>query len=162
LLQDERFDSSPKDYPFQDHVDPLATRLPLYINAKDCAVEWIGESARRASEAGKSALFFLLHATFYTKNGLFPMSSDAIGDYYTARNLTRMTEALGDPVARPYYPFFDALRETALAYPNLMFQVVHSDSHRFLSTRMLPSINNHKKHIRSHHNVMIHQIEGAR
>lgn len=68
--QDERNDSPPKNYPFQDHVDPLSSRFPLYVNAKDCAVEWIAESARRASNSGKAALFFMLHASFYQENGV--------------------------------------------------------------------------------------------
>lgn len=70
--QDERFDAAPKDYPFQDDVDPLSSRFPLYVNAKDCALEWIEKAPRRASEAGKSALFFMFHATFYQKNGVMP------------------------------------------------------------------------------------------
>lgn len=160
LIQDERYDRPGQNYPLQDEVDPLASRLPLYVNAKDCAVEWIGETARRASESGKSAVFFMLHATFYQKNGVSPIASGAIGTYYNRTNLARMTKEIGEEVARPYYPLFDAFVETALKYPDIMFQIVHSDSHRFLSTRLLPHINNHKTNIGSHHNVMIHQVEG--
>lgn len=160
-MQDERFDKAPKNYPYQDDVDPLADRLSLYVNAKDCAIEWIAETARRASESGKSALFFMLHASFYTKNGVSPVTSGAIGTYYNHVNLTRMTKALGNEVSRPYFPLFDALAEVALEYPDLMFEVVHSDAHKFLSTRLLPQINNRGTRIRSHHNMMIHQVEGA-
>lgn len=88
------------------------------------------------------------------------MSSGAIGEYYNRRNLTRLTQEIGDEVGRPYYPLFDALRETALQYPTLMFEVVHSDAHKFLSTRLLPQLNNGRR-IQSHHNLMIHQVEGA-
>lgn len=131
------------------------------MNAKDCALEWIEEAARRASDAGKSALFFMFHATFYQKNGAMPITSAAIGNYYNANNLTRMTRQIGNEVKSPYVPLFEALSKVALEYKDLMFEVVHSDAHKFLSTRLLPQINNHRTNIRSHHNMMIHQVEGA-
>ena len=159
--QDERQDAPGKDYPNHDLVDPLSSRLPLYVNAKDCAVEWIAETAERAHSAGKRALFFLFHATFYHKNGLHAIPSGAIGEYYNRTNLQQMTAAIGNEVERPYYPLFDALRDTALRYPDLMFQIVHSDAHKYLSTRLLPQLNNGPFRNRTHHNMMIHQVEGA-
>jgi hypothetical protein len=161
LPKDERFDKPGKNYPDQDKVDPLSSRLDLYVNAKDCAVEWIAETARRAQTSGKRALFFTFHATFYQQNGVRAIPSGAIGEYYNRTNLARMTAALGNEVERPYVPLFDALRDTALAYPDLMFQVVHSDAHRYLSTRLLPHLNNGPNRNQTHHNLFIQQVEGA-
>ena len=42
-----------------------------------------------------------------------------------------------------------------------MIYVVHSDAHRFSQIRMNPSLDNLKSKTFSHHNLMIHQIEGA-
>ena len=151
---------SPTKLSIQDEVDPLSCRLPLYVNAKDCALEWIEESARRATQSVKSALFLMFHATFYNQNGTNPMTSGAIGNYYNAKNLIHMIQMIGYDVLRPYVPLFDALASVASEYPNLMFEVVHSDAHKFLSTRLQPQIKNHRK-ILSHHNVMIRQVEGA-
>ena len=128
---DERFDAAPKDYPFQDDVDPLSSRFSLYVNAKDCALEWIEEAARRAPEAGKSALFFMFHATFYQKNGVMLITSGAIGNYYNANNLTRMTRQIGNEVKSPNAPLFEALSKVAFEYKDLLFEVVHSDAHKF-------------------------------
>lgn len=131
------------------------------MNAKDCAVEWIAETARRAHVSGKRALFFMFHATFYHLNGVRPIPSGAIGEYYNRTNLARMTAALGNEVERPYFPLFDALRDTAFAYPDIVFQVVHSDAHRYLSSRLLPQLNNSPNLNRTHHNLFIQQGEGA-
>lgn len=106
-------------------------------------------------------MFFLLQATFYTNNANDPLANDGMGDFYGGDNLYSNTSALGiPPVSLPYKPFFDKLYETSLLYPSLMFQVVHSDSHRFSSVRLHSDLDNRKTNLLSHHNVMIHQTEG--
>ena len=153
-------------YPYQDETDPLSGRLPLFLQAKDCGLEWIEESAASASTSGLRALFFLFHATFYGGSGKAPLGSNSVGQYYNRDNLKKYTQKLyddpGDVVDRPYKPLFDKLTATAKAHPNLMFYVVHSDAHRYLTIRMNPTMNNKGEgQIESHHNMMIHQVEGA-
>jgi hypothetical protein len=48
-LDDERQNG----YPYQDEVDPLEGRLSMFLNAKDCALDWIEQSAEKASLAAK-------------------------------------------------------------------------------------------------------------
>ncbi len=60
-----RKDERESGYPEQDSVDPLKDRLGMYVNAKDCAVDWIEYAAETAHNSGKRAVFFMLHATFY-------------------------------------------------------------------------------------------------
>jgi len=144
----------------------LAGRLALFLQAKDCGLEWIEETAATASTEGKRALFFLFHATFYGNNGRDPLGSSSVGEYYNRTNLEKYTQALydnqEDVVDRPYKPLFDKLTATAKAHPELMFYVVHSDAHRFMTIRMNPTIHNYgEDKIYSHHNMMIHQVEGA-
>jgi hypothetical protein len=154
--QDER-----DDYPYQNSVDPLADRLALYLNAKDCALDWVDYAARTAFQNNKRVVFFLLHATFYTNSANEPLANHGIGQFYDAVNLFSNTSALGvPPVSLPYKPFFDKLHATSLMYPSLTFQVVHSDSHRFSSVRLHADLDNKKTQLLSHHNVMIHQTEG--
>jgi hypothetical protein len=156
IQQDER-----SGFPYQNSIDPLENRLAMYLNAKDCALDWVDYAARTAFQNKKKVVFFLLHATFYTNSGNEAMSNNGLGDFYGGGNLFSNTSALGiPPVSTPYKPFFDKLYETSLLYPTLMFQVVHSDSHRFSSVRLHSDLDNLKTELRSHHNVMIHQTEG--
>mmetsp|Transcript_37429 Transcript_37429/g.77641 ORF Transcript_37429/g.77641 Transcript_37429/m.77641 type:complete len:410 (-) Transcript_37429:1486-2715(-) len=150
-------------YTDQDLVDPLKDRLAMYVNAKDCALDWIEYSAEQANATDKRALFFMLHASFYDKYGSRPLGSGSIGEYYSPDVLRNFTVAWKDPVRRPYRPLFRKFEQIALRYPNLQFQIVHSDAHRWFQTRFNPYLNNHgnAKQVQSHHNMMIHQTEGA-
>ena len=139
----------------------MAKRLPLYLNAKDCALEWIEESAKKAQSTGKSALFFMLHASFYGANGRRPIGNSGIGEYYKDRlwNFTKR-HTPKSPVRKPYVPLFRKLTEVALTYPELSFHVVHSDAHEFRTVRMNPHLHNSPRTIHSNHNLMIHMVEG--
>ena len=148
-------------YPYQDFVDPLKDRLAMYINAKDCALDWIDYAAERAFQSGKRALFFLFHATFYAKYASVAMGAGTIGEYYKPDNLRNMTKQWGDQVGRPYLPLFEKLKEVSRKYNTLHFAVIHSDAHRWFQTRFDPFTHNYRNKIRSHHNMMIHQTEGA-
>jgi hypothetical protein len=160
-LADER----KSGYPYQDEVDPLAGRLSMFLNAKDCAVDWIEQSAEKASSSGKRAVFFFFHATFYTSGGFQPRSNNGIGEFYGTENLKDYTSKLtGIEIESPFQPLFDKLTETALNYPDLMFYAVHSDGHRYSTVRMNPGMNNNGnpgRPVVSHHNLMLHQVEGA-
>ncbi|KAL7570858.1 hypothetical protein ACA910_018923 [Epithemia clementina (nom. ined.)] len=161
-LDDERKNG----YPFQDQVDPLADRLAMYVNAKDCALDWIDQSAAAANRTGKVALFFLLHASFYAGYGQGPLLSSLaeIGHYYQPDHLERFTLPFNDPpVRQPYAPLYKKFERVALQYPHLQFQIVHSDAHRWSSTRFNPTVNNlpETDPVRSHFNLRIHQTEGA-
>jgi hypothetical protein len=160
-LADERRNG----YPYQDEVDPLEGRLSMFLNAKDCALDWIEQSAEKASASGKRALFFLFHASFYTSGGFQPLTSNGIGEFYSPDNLKDFTRELtGFEIDRPFQPLFDQLTETALNHPDLMFYAVHGDAHRYSTIRMNPGMNNrgnigNKRS--SNHNMMLHQVEGA-
>ena len=158
-LDDER----KNNYPKQDEVDPLEGRLQMFLNANECTLDWIEQSAAKASASNKRALFFLFHALFYTENGSGHKGNNGIGDYYNTNNLANFTNTLmGTTISDVYKPIFDKLTETALAYPDMMFYVVHADGHRYSTIRMNPSIDNTQKgDIKSHHNLMIHMVEGA-
>jgi hypothetical protein len=125
-------------------------------------LDWIEYAASTAAANQKRAVFFLLHAKFYKDRGEQYLGTHGIGSYYSYENLKGNTTVLGNPVESPFQPFYDKLTEIALRYPELMFQVVHSDTHSFFSTRLNPSIHNGGiDKIYSHHNVMIHETEGA-
>jgi hypothetical protein len=156
-LDDERENG----YPYQDVVDPLEGRLPLYLNAKDCATDWIAQSAKKASDSGLRAVFFLLHASFYSLSGTRPYNNADVGDFYGGTNLEELTG-----IRDPYQPLFDQLKRVALEHPSLMFYVVHSDGHRSINLRLFPDQTNSlssdgRVTLRSHQNMFAHQIEGA-
>ena len=158
-LKDER----KKGYPYQDTIDPLENRLPLYINAKDCALEWISQSAEKASTNGLRAIFFLFHGTFYDmSNGRYPVNNNGVGDYFGGNNLRNSVAGIKDP----YQPLFDHIKAVAYSHPDLMFYVVHSDGHRSNTMRLFPDETNYvsgsqQQVTRGHQNVMVHQIEGS-
>ena len=105
------------------------------------------QSADRASRSGKRALVFLLQASFYTDFGAKPFSGGSvIGGY------------------KPYDPLFAKLTKTAFQYPKIIFYVVHADGHRFSDIRMNPGLHNQglgTAAYYSHHNLMLHMVEGA-
>ena len=162
-LDDERKNRPPRNYPNQDKVDPLAGRLPLFLNANECTLDWIDKSAAKAAAGKKRALFFMFHALFYTGNGETELGNNGIGEYYNTQNLERITKSsTGKEISKPYQPLFDRLTATALKYPKLMIYVVHADGHRFSSHRMNPNVDNRGKgRIDSHHNLMLHMVEGG-
>ena len=159
-LKDER----KKGYPYQDTIDPLDNRLQLYINAKDCALEWITQSAEKASASGLRAVFLLFHGTFYDMaTGRYPINNNGVGDYYGGNNLRNSVAGIKDP----YQPLFDHIKAVAYSHPDLMFYVVHSDGHRSNTMRLFPDETNYvssdgsNQVTRGHQNVMVHQIEGS-
>ena len=159
-LDDERLSG----YPNQNETDPLHDRLAMYLNANDCALDWIERSTKKASKHGLRAVFFMLHASFYGENGKKELDSRTIGQYYREEQLRKYIEDLNieEKISRPYEPLFDKLSEIAWQYPDLMFYVVHSDAHRFSTLRMNPGMHNRGfSRYYSHHNLMIHQVEGA-
>lgn len=144
-LGDER-----EEYKRQDDFDPLSSREAMYINARDCTLDWIQRTAVRASKENKRALFFMFHASFYRDNGKESLTGGPL---------------IGNTTERPYQPLFDELTRIARRFPRLMFYCVHSDAHRLSTVRMNPTLNNRdledRKRYYSHHNMMIHQVEGS-
>lgn len=156
-------DERKKGYPLQDKIDPLADRLELYLNANDCALDWIDHTVKKAVVNGKRALFLVLHAAFYSSFGRRPLGNNGIGDYYDTESLRNITrEYYGAATKLPYKPVFDKLTAVAKRNPDLMIYVVHSDAHRFQTIRMNPTVHNRgPTRYFSNHNVMLHQVEGA-
>jgi len=116
-LDDEREDG----YPYQDS---LRDRLFLYLNAKDCALEWIETSAAKASANGKRALFILFHAKFHDEFGNKHLGNNGIGDFFNTFNLKAYTREFGgEEIAFPYQPLFDKLTEVARRYVSFPFFV---------------------------------------
>jgi len=158
-------DERKEGYPNQDKVDPLMDRLFMYLNAMDCALEWIDQSASKASDSGKRALFILFHGIFYGSFGTAHLGSNGIGEFYNNENLQRYTQIFtGEKISYVYQPLFDKLTEVALKHKNLMFYVVHSDAHRIQTIRLNPGKHNTGltgPRLKSHHNLMAHMVEGA-
>ena len=122
-----------------------------------------------ASGSNKRALFYLFHAKFYEDERLMePASNHGIGSYYNSKKLFSNTSQFGSEAAvtEPYQPLFDKLYETALQYPELFFQVVHGSDEaqpvpqHYFTARLLSDVNNRGDTISTHHNVMVHQVEG--
>lgn len=155
-LQDER-----STLPKQDTADPLAGRLWMYLNAKDCALEWMDKTAQKASASGKKALFFLFQAVFYSSSGSTVLNNAGIGTYYNTANLKARTKSYtGTEIGNPYQPLFDKLTTLGLQYPNMMFYVVHSDGHKLSINRLNGGLNNKQGNLVTNHNVMVHQVDG--
>jgi hypothetical protein len=159
-------DQSARTYVNQNTVDPLAGRLSMYLNAKDCALDWISQSAAKASAKGLKAVFFTMQAAFWGRsifgdvNGPL-LGGSFIGDYYNATNLASKTKELtGTAISEPFKPLYDQLTKTAFAYPNMMFYVVNADSHFWDEIRMSSSLNNNGTTTFTHQNLMILQAEG--
>lgn len=165
-LGDERTGNRLGEFPRQNDVDPFMDRLFMYMNAKDCALEWIDRSAERASTNGNRALFLLFHGLFHKDNGRSYLGNNVIGEFFKTENLERYMRTLtGEEISNPYQPLFDKITEVALRYPNLMFHIVHADGHRYQTIRMNPTEQNtgltlNPPRLQSHHNVMIQQVEG--
>ena len=160
-------DQSAKTYINQDSVDPLAGRLSMYLNAKDCALDWITQSALKASTKGLKAVYFTLQAHFWGYDGegavIGPYLGgvNGVGTYYNSTNLASITEKLtGKGISEPYQPLYDHLTRVALQYPKIMFYVVNADNHLWTQVRMNSVINNSGNTTLSHHNLMILQVEG--
>lgn len=137
----------------------------MYLNAKDCALDWIETSAAKASAAGLRSVVFLFHAHYWATNrwGYVDshLSSDGIGEYYNKTNLARMTEELtGEAIEEPFQPLYDALTNVAARYPDIMFYVSQADSHVWTDIRQNSGATNIGDETLSHHNLMILQVEG--
>lgn len=152
-------------YPNQDSVGPLADRLAMYLNAKDCALDWIEQSAAKADAAGLSSVVFLFHAHYWDVNQYgsvdkhFP--AHGIGEYYNSTNLAAMTEALtGEAIEQPFQPLYDAFSAIAMKYPNILFYAAHADSHVLTDIRQDSYATNIGEGIISHQKMMILQVEG--
>jgi len=147
-------------------VDPLADRLGMYLNAKDCAIEWISHAVNRANALGKKAVIIGMQAHFWVQDqygsvvGPVTGALDGIGEYYNATNLAAKTLALtGVAIAEPFKPLYDHLTAVAKANPNLLIQTVNADSHIWTDIRANSAVNNNPGII-SNQNWMIHQTEG--
>jgi len=159
-------DQTKQGYPNQDAVDPLADRLGMYLNAKDCAIEWISHAVNRANALGKKAVIIGMQAHFWVQDqygsvvGPVTGALDGIGEYYNATNLAAKTLALtGVAIAEPFKPLYDHLTAVAKANPNLLIQTVNADSHIWTDIRANSAVNNNPGII-SNQNWMIHQTEG--
>jgi hypothetical protein len=157
-LKDDRL-----KYPLQNEADPLKDRLQMFLNAKDCALEWITESARRAVAAQKPAIVFLFHAKFYSNSGTSVLPTNGIGDYYSPSTLQAVTgQQTGTKISNPYEPLFQHLTATALEFPQLMFYVVHADGHAYSTSRLNGNMQNvNGRPTATNHNLMVHQVEGV-
>jgi hypothetical protein len=150
----------------QDKVDPLAGRLGMYLNAKDCALDWIRQSAAKASSKGLRAVFYTMQAAFWGRSQFGPVNGpllggSSIGEYYNATNLANITKGLtGTAISEPFQPLYDELTKTAFAYPDIMFYVLHADSHFWDEIRMSSTVNNNGTNTFTHQNLMILQVEG--
>lgn len=159
-LEDETADN-----PRQNDVDPLSERIWMYLNARDCALDWLDVSAARAAAAGKRVLFVLFHGMFYTSDGSAALRNSGIGPYYDTENLERLTERYtGNKYSQPYQPLFAKLTRLGLQYPRMQFVVVHSDGHKISMNRLNPTLVNTgldpNGRLYSNHNVMVHMVEG--
>jgi hypothetical protein len=161
-------DSRHSGYPRQDIVDPLKDRLGMYLNAMECTVDWIRQSAAKASANGKRALFIAMHSFFYTKFGAEPIGHPK-GEFYAEKNFLRFMKNVAGrtDVPKVYQPLFDVLTQVALKYPNLQIYVIHADGHRFQTLRMNPELNNVASanngtinHV-TNHNLMAQMVEGT-
>eukprot|EP00557_Chaetoceros_sp_GSL56_P011602 CAMPEP_0176476668 /NCGR_PEP_ID=MMETSP0200_2-20121128/182_1 /TAXON_ID=947934 /ORGANISM="Chaetoceros sp., Strain GSL56" /LENGTH=422 /DNA_ID=CAMNT_0017872367 /DNA_START=682 /DNA_END=1950 /DNA_ORIENTATION=+ len=157
--------SGSSTYPNQDSVDPLADRLGMYLNAKDCALEWIEQSAAKAHASGLRSVVFAFQAHYWNLdvygNVVGHLPAAGIGEYYKPENLAAMTEALtGEAISEPFQPLYDKLTEVAFNYPNIMFYVAHADSHIWTNIRQNSYATNVGDNIISHQNLMILQVEG--
>lgn len=157
--------SGSSNYPNQNSVDPLADRLGMYLNAKDCALDWIEQSAAKADAAGLRSVVFLFQAHYWTtdKYGsvVSHLPSDGIGEYYNKTNLAALTEALtGEAIQEPFQPLYDKLSDIAFRYPDILFYAVHADSHVWTDIRQNSYATNIGDDIKSHQNLMILQVEG--
>ena len=157
-LQDET-----EDYPFQDQVDPMINRYGLYLNAMECAMDWIDTSARKASASGKKALFFTFQGVFYGNYGIEALTEPSTGFFSAANFRQYMQDVAGrSDLKSAYQPLFDKLTRVALQYPNLQFYVIHADGHRFQTVRLNPNLSNQAGRTPlSNHNLRAHMVEGT-
>ena len=139
----------------------------MYLNAKDCALEWITYAAQRATALGKKTVLIAMQAHFWNLDAYgnaysyLPAGPDGIGDYYNATNLAAITKNLtGVAISEPFQPLYDVFTATAKAYPSLLFYTINSDSHIWTDIRGNSGTTNSGTTINSHHNWMIHQTEG--
>jgi hypothetical protein len=159
-------DQTARTYVNQNTVDPLEGRLSMYLNAKDCAIDWITQSAAKASAKGLKAVFLTMQAAFHGPDiegalvGPY-LGVNGVGQYYNATNLAKITKDLtGTAISEPFQPLYDHLTKTAFAYPDIMFYVIHADNHFLQEIRMNSVTNNNGTNIFSHHNLMVLQVEG--
>jgi hypothetical protein len=140
----------------------------MYLNAKDCALEWITYAAQKAVANGKRAVVIGMQAHFWEFDQYGSLTkhvnsaADGIGEYYNTTNLAALTSSLtGTAISEPYQPFYAHMTATAKAFPSLMFYTINSDSHVWVEARgNAYATNNGGVPITSHHNWMVHQIEG--
>lgn len=160
-------DESKRGYPNQDTVDPLADRFAMYLNAKDCALEWITMAAQKANQLGKRAVIITLQAHFWEHDIYGAVKKhldsalDGIGDYYNKTNLSKMTlDATGVNISEPYEPLYTHMKMTALNNSKIMFVTANADTHFWSNIRANSDVDN-RPAIVSNHNWMIHQVDGS-
>jgi len=158
--------SQSASYPNQDSVDPLADRLAMYYNAKDCALAWITRTTKIAKKKGLRGIAFNFHARFWTAGtsarvDTFMSAEGRIGEYYNSTNLGMMTKDItGEEITEPFQPLYEHLTQTAYENPDLMFYVVNADSHTWANVRMNGGVTNANGEIVTYHNLMIGMVEG--
>ncbi|GKY90930.1 hypothetical protein MPSEU_000065800 [Mayamaea pseudoterrestris] len=156
-------DETRNGYTLQDDVDPLMDRFGMYLNAMECAMDWIEVSALKASDSGKRAIFFTFQGIFYSNYGMDPISQPSGGFYSETKFKQYMKTIAGrTDIDSAYDPLFDKLTEVALKYPNLQFTVVHADGHRYQTLRMNSDLNNRGgSRTVSNQNLRVHMVEGG-
>lgn len=138
----------------------------MYLNAKDCALEWITMAVEKADKLGKRTVVIGLQAHFWEYDIYGSVKKhlnsalDGIGEYYNRTNLGNMTLNLtGTAIQEPFEPLYTHLTKMAKAYPNIVIYTVNADSHVWTEVRANSDTNNNPA-IVSNQNWMILQTEG--
>jgi hypothetical protein len=154
-------DETDSKYPLQDQVDPLKDRFGMYLNAMECAEDWIDQSVTKAVTSHKRALFFTMHAKFYANIGSETVGHP-LGTYYNASNFLHHMQDVANRtnVALVYQPLFDKLKQVAKDHADLIIYVVHADGHRFQTLRLNSHLQNDPTAFYSNQNLVAHMVEG--
>lgn len=158
-------DETQLGYPRQDKVDPLMDRFGMYLNALACTIDWIDQSAKKASANKKRALFFVMNAMFYAKYGVGP-SGHPIGDFYSETNFLKYMKDIAKrrDVPQVYQPLFNRLTRIAKEYRDLQIYVVHGQGQRFQTIRLNPNLHNRGTEglvFHTNHNLMAQMVDGS-
>jgi hypothetical protein len=148
-------------------VDPLANRFAMFLNAKDCALEWITYATEKAKILKKRSVVIGLQAHFWEQDAFGSVNKhldstlDGIGEYYNKTNLLKMMlNVTGMNISEPYQHLYAHMTKIAKENPNIMFVTANADTHFWTNIRANSNIDNRLSAI-SNHNWMIHQVEGA-
>jgi hypothetical protein len=138
----------------------------MYLNAKDCALEWITYAVEKASRLKKRGVIIALQAHFweYDNNGAvnkhLDSAIDGIGVYYNKTNLAAITQTItGTAISEPFEPLYTHLTNVAKAHPEVFIYTANADTHTWTDVRANSAVNNNPTII-SNHNWQILQAEG--